>query len=76
MSAVEIAIIKQQMKDLVDNFKEMKDENLLAHKELRDMFEKAMNEKAGRWVEDAFKWGIGLVMSIVISAIVYLVIKQ
>ena len=76
MSATEIALIKEQMKNLVDNFKEMKDENLLAHKELKDMFEKAMNEKASRWVEDAMKWTIGLVMSIVISALIFLVIKQ
>ena len=75
MSATEIALIKQQMENLVNNFKEMKDENLLAHKELREMFEKAMESKADRWVQDAVKWTIGLVMSIVISALIYLVIK-
>jgi len=76
MSATEIALIKQQMENLAQNIKEMKDENLSAHNDLKAMIEKAMESKADKWVQDAMKWTIGLVMSIVISALIFLVIKQ
>lgn len=72
----EIALIKQSMDTLNKNFEDMKEANLLAHREMKDMFEKAMAEKASKWVEDAVRWCIYLVAGIVITSIVYLVVKK
>ena len=75
-NSTEIALIKKSMEDFKDALKELKDSNTEAHKEIKDMIEKAMDSKAGKWVEDAIKWFLFLVMGIVISAIIYSVLKN
>jgi CHASE3 domain sensor protein len=47
----EIALIKKSMDDFKEALNELKTSNSEAHKEIKDMVEKAMNSKAGKWVE-------------------------
>lgn len=72
----EIALIKQSMLNLEKKFDSFSEDNLEAHKEIKEMVEKAMESKAGKWVEDAIRWFIYLVMGIVLSALIYLVVKN
>jgi hypothetical protein len=71
----EIALLKQSMTNIEKKFDDFCDSNSKAHLEIKEMIEKAMSSKADAWVEDALKWVIYTVMGIVITALVYLVIK-
>lgn len=73
---IEMAEIKgdiKGIKDKIDAFSKSYDER---HQELVEMIKELSKNKADKWTEDAMKWGIGLVLSIVITALVYLVIKR
>lgn len=61
------------IKDSITNFSDKYDER---HLELVEMIKDLSKNKANVWVEDAAKWTISLVLSIVLSALVYLVIKK
>lgn len=57
------------MEDKLDNLKTSVDD-------VKKLIEKIDENKADKWVEKAMMWFIGLVMTIVITAMVYLVVKQ
>ena len=66
-NALENKIIR--MEDKLDNLKTSVDD-------VKKLIEKIDANKADKWVEKAMMWFIGLVMTIVITAMVYLVVKQ
>ena len=66
-NALENKIIR--MEDKLDNLKTSVDD-------VKKLIEKIDENKADKWVEKAMMWFIGLVMTIVITAMVYLVVKQ
>jgi hypothetical protein len=73
---IEMAEIKgdiKGIKDKLDSFSQKYDER---HIELVEMIRDLSKNKANVWVEQAAKWTISLVLSIVLSALVYLVIKR
>lgn len=72
--------LETQMEDIkskVDTgFADNKDTNKRIEDKLDKFIEAAETKFAHRWVEDSFKWGVGLVVSSVILALLALVIKK
>ncbi len=75
-----LAALKVQVdnieKKVDEGFKNAKEDNSELKKMITDFIEKSENRFASKWVENAIKWFIGLVMTMVLSAIIYLVIKH
>jgi len=77
-----IAILEENHKTIMEQFKTFNEENAKQHQAMLDGFQKledkideALSRKADVWVEKAVSWFIYLVMGIVLTGVVYLVIS-
>ena len=68
----EIALIKKQMENFDKNLGEFKKENKEAHDEIKIIIEKAMETKAGKWVERAIIWFMIFFATTTVAIIAYL----
>jgi hypothetical protein len=51
-----IALLEQSTTNIMDKLNEYQEENREQHKELKEMIEKALLTKAGKWTEGVIKW--------------------
>ena len=73
--SIKIALLEQNHLQMMEKLNEYQQENRDQHKELKDMIEKALESKAGIWVEKAFTWLLYTVAGIVVTSLMYLIIK-
>ena len=74
--------VEVNQKNIVDNINELKKTTADQHKEtlsaieaLSCRVEKALDTKAGIWVEQTMIWAIRIVLAIIITSVMYLVVS-
>ncbi len=71
-----VAILEANHNTLMEKLNEYQSENREQHKELKEIIEKALAQKANVWVEKAFTWLLYTVGGIIVTALMYLILKQ
>lgn len=78
--STQIAVLENEMKNIAKKVDEGFSSNSKEHKEIVDMFEKAISQKADRKDVDSLvdnqKWIVRLIVGIVATAVIGLVIKS
>ena len=74
--ATQIAVLENQMKNIAKQVDEGFSNNTMEHKEIVSLFEKAMEKKADRWVQNVVIW-IGATLGIaILGAIMGLILVK
>ena len=64
------------MEDKLDNIKLSQDAFHSSNKEEHAEIKRLLENKADKWVEKAVTWFIALTMTLVLTALIYLVVKR
>lgn len=72
----QIAVLETKMEQITEQVKEGFSNNSKEHKEIVELFEKAIEKKAGKWTEKAIVGVVIFVLTAVGTAFMALVIKQ
>jgi hypothetical protein len=72
----QIAVLETKMEQITEQVKEGFSNNSKEHKEIIELFEIAMEKKAGKWTEKAIIGVVIFVLTAVGTAFMALVIKQ
>jgi len=66
---------KEEHQDIVKSLEGFHNKTNASIKEIQDKLDKALEQKAGIWVEKAFSWLLYTVGGFIVSAIMYTIIK-
>jgi len=72
----EIALLKQEMKQIAKQVDEGFSTNSKEHRELVQLFENAMAKKAGKWVEKVLVWAGASIGLILIGSLMSLILNK
>lgn len=71
----QIAVLETQMKNVIEKVDEGFSNNSKEHKELLALFEKALEKKADRWVQQVIIWAGSVVGVAILGALMTLILK-
>lgn len=72
--ATQIAVLETEMKNIAKKVDEGFENNSNQHKDIMLAFEKAMEQKASKWVEDAVRWFLYAVAGSLVTLLIGIVI--
>lgn len=71
----QIAVLETQMKQVLKQVDEGFSQNSKEHKELLTLFEKALEKKADKWVQNVIVWAGSVVGVAILGALMTLILK-
>lgn len=71
----QIAVLETQMKNVIEKVDEGFSQNSKEHKELLALFEKALDKKADKWVQNVIVWAGSIIGGAILVALMALILK-